>query len=96
MAKTFIPVQRTVSTATNAQDLLSLIARGRQYQEQLVKVKSIMDNCWATTDFTMLEAQFGLAAGQGAIVYPIIRDALLAWQGAGTFASNSTMIERIG
>lgn len=96
MAKDFIPVQRTVTTATNAQDLLSLISRGRSYQEQLIKVKSIMDHCWATTDFTQLEAQFGLAAGQGTIVYPLVRDSLLAWTGAGTFASNSTIIEKVG
>lgn len=96
MPKDFIPVARNVTTATNANDLLNLIAQGRAYQEQLQKVKSIMDHCWVTTDFVQMETQFGLATGTGATVYPLVRDALLAWTGAGTFASNVTLIERVG
>lgn len=96
MAKNFIRIDRTVTTAVYAQDLLSALAQIRNTHNQLLKVKGIMDNNWATTDFVDVETLFGIPTGQGQATYALVRDAVQALEGTIQSAANVTIIDRVG
>lgn len=96
MAKVFIKVDRTTTTAVYAQDLLSLISQIRATLNQLAKVKGIMDNNWATVDFADLEALFGIPTGSGQSVYALVRDSQKAFTGVAQDASALTLIDKVG
>lgn len=96
MAKTFIKIDRTVTTAPYATELLSLVTQLRTTINLLAKVKGIMDNNWATTDFVDLETLFGIPTGQGQAVYALVRDSQKAVTGVAQDASALTLIDKVG
>lgn len=96
MAKTFIKIDRTTTTAVYAQELLALVTHLRSTINQLAKVKGIMDQNWATTDFADLEALFGVPTGSGSAVYALVRDSQKAITGLATDASALTLIDKVG
>jgi len=92
MAKNFIKIDRSTSTAIYAQDLLAAITQLRSTLNQFTKVKGIMDTNWATTNFVDVEALFGVPTGQGSAVYALVRDSLLALQTTAPI----TIIDKVG
>ena len=56
------------------QQLMAIVGTIKQQQSRLHELKLNLDNMAAAPDFTLIEAQFGLVAGQGAILYNIIAD----------------------
>jgi hypothetical protein len=96
MAKVFIKIDRTTTTAVYANDLLSLLQQLRNTVNQLAKVKGIMDNNWVTTDFADLEALFGIPVGSGQAVYALVRDSQKAITGVAQDASALTLIDKVG
>lgn len=96
MAKVFIKIDRTTTTAVYANELLSLVTQLRATINQLAKVKGIMDNNWATTDFADLETLFGVPTGSGQAVYALVRDSQKAITGLATDASALTLIDKVG
>lgn len=93
MPKNFIQVSRVDSNAIFGPDLLALIAALRDVTQRLAKVKGIMDCNWTSTDFADLELRFGLAAGQGQVVYGLVRDVKAALDAQ---TDTQTLITRVG
>lgn len=64
-----------------------LVGAARQLNatyQQLDTLKRLMDQMVAGSDYTMLEAQFGLAAGQGVTAYNLVAGALAQIYNAGS------------
>lgn len=63
MAVTYIPID---NTKTLGIALLDLAKSARDFGEQLAAVQAVMAGMVDGTDYTVLEAQFGIPAGKGA------------------------------
>jgi len=96
MAKVFIRVDRTTTTAVYAGELLSLTTLLRNAINQVAKVKGIMDNNWAASDYADLETLFGVPVGSGASVYALVRDSQKALLGTAQDASATVLIDKVG
>ena len=88
----FIRIDQTVTTSTNAGDLVNMIKTLRKIIEQVEQVKGIMDHQTNGTVFTTLETMFGLPAGGGTIVYNLV----VGCRAAVRSPSTLEMIDRVG
>lgn len=75
MAATFVPIDTTKRLGSNLRRAVDVL---RDALDQLNKVKNIMDTQVDGTDYSVVEAQFGLPAGNGAAVYSLVTGALTA------------------
>lgn len=69
MAADFIPVNRAKQMGNS---LVRAADLTRELRELIDKLSDCSSHQWDTNDYTVLEAQFGLAAGQGANVLSLI------------------------
>ena len=96
MARVFIKVDRTVTTATHAALLLNYVNQLREAYELGVKVKAIMDNNQDGTIFTDIEALFGLPVGKGQAVYDLVNGSIGSMTGAFQVPDAKNITERVG
>lgn len=61
--------------------------------QQLDTLKRLMDQMVVGSDYTLLEAQFGLAAGQGVTAYNLVAGALAQIYNAGSGSCMSLMAQ---
>lgn len=96
MARDFIKVDRSVTTATQAGLLLSYVSALRQAYEIGTKCKAVMDHNNDGTVFTDIEALFGLPTGKGQTVYNLVNGSVGSMSGAFQVADAKNMTETIG
>lgn len=75
--------------------LTNLVSAINSARDQARTLKAIMDQEWAGSDYTQLESQFGLAAGQGSVVYGLVF-ALTGAGGALEAAAVTNFTDRLG
>ena len=96
MARDFIKVDRTTVTATHAQSLLSLVSAVRSAYEQGIRVRDIMNHNHDGSDFSDIEALFGLPAGKGQTVFDLVNGTVGSMTGQFQVADAKNMTETIG
>lgn len=96
MAQDFIRVDTSISTATYASHLLSLINQTRSLIDLAEKLKGIMDHNIAASDYTDVESLFGLTVGNGSPVYNLVAGSLAAMKGTAQSSDALTLIDRVG
>lgn len=64
------------STKRLGSELRQAINYGTAFDQQVVKLKEVMETMIDGTDYTRLETEFGLAAGKGETVYNLIAGAV--------------------
>jgi hypothetical protein len=96
MANDFIKLDRNNANATQCGALLNYISLLRQAYEMGMRVRSIMTHNNTGTDFTQLEALFGVPVGKGQQVFDLVNGSTGAM--VGTFQNNNcqTITEQVG
>lgn len=72
MAINYITVDREKSLGNQT---IAIVNTLREYQDKLRQLKEIMDNMTDGTDYTKIEAQFGLVTGKGQPLYNLVAGA---------------------
>lgn len=96
MARDFIKVDQSVSTATHANLILRYTRTLREAYELGKQVKAIMDHNQDGTVFTDIETLFGLPAGKGQIVYDLINGSVGSMEGVFQVADARNLTETLG
>ncbi len=81
MANNHVSVNTTVLRGASLQSLVFALQRARG---ELAQVKAVMDQCINGSDYTALEALYGLPAGTGQTVYNIVAGAKSVMETPGT------------
>jgi hypothetical protein len=66
------------STKRLGSELRQTVNYGTSFEQQLDKLKDIMDTMIDGTDYSRLETDFGLATGKGETVYNLVTGSLTA------------------
>ena len=69
MAKNNITVNRSFRQGA---DLVSVVESFRNATDKLKQLKEIMDNMTDASDWTVIEAQFGVPVGKGEVIYNLV------------------------
>jgi hypothetical protein len=85
MATTFIPIN---TGQRLGQQLRSAVDQLQAAKQALTKLKAIMDTQVNGSDYSMVESQFGLQAGQGQTCYNLV-------SGAGGDLAGSTNVTEL-
>lgn len=96
MARNFIKVDRTITTATHSGLLLQYASQLRQAYETGVRVKSIMGHNNDGANFADIEALFGLPAGKGQEVFDLVNGSVGSMEGAFQVDDANEITERLG
>ncbi len=96
MARDFIKIDTTTTTATQAPLLKNYVATLRQAYELGVRVKSIMSHNNDGSVFTDIEALFGLPAGKGQIVFDLVNGSIGSMEGTFQVDDAKEITERLG
>lgn len=96
MARTFIKVDTSQSSATHAGLLRAFVQQQRAAYEIGAKVRAIMSNNNDGTIFTDIEALFGLPAGKGQAVFDLVNGTVGAMEGTFTNNNGKSIGELIG
>lgn len=96
MARDFIKIDQTVSTATQAPLLKAYVAQLREAYEVGTRVKAIMTHNNDGTVFTDIEALFGLPAGKGQTVFNLVNGSVGSMEGTFQVADAKTITEQLG
>ncbi len=73
MAVTYIKVD--ISKRLGA-DLRQTVVHGAEFDERLNRLKDVMETMIDGTDYSRIETEFGLTAGQGQTVYNLVAGAV--------------------
>lgn len=84
----YIKIDTSTTTAIHAQRLKGGIRQLRQAYDEIIFIRRMMEHMTDETDFTTIEALFGLEVGKGAAVYTLVNN------GVGAGAKNLT--EQVG
>jgi hypothetical protein len=95
MAIDFIKVDTSTTTATEARSLISLRNALREAYEQVQLVLRVMGHLNDGSDFTEIEAKYGLTAGKGQIVFDLVNGSKGSMEGAFQVADVKTLTERL-
>lgn len=96
MARDFIKVDRTTTTATQAGSLLSFKDTLRSALEQGDKILAVMGHNNDGTVFTDIETLFGLPTGKGQTVFNFVNGSVGAMKGTFQNADSKNLTETIG
>lgn len=96
MARDFIKVDRTITTATQAVLLLQYKDVLRNAYELGQRVRAIMTHNNDGSVFTDIEALFGLPAGKGQVVFDLVNGSVGSMEGNFQVDDAKELTERIG
>ena len=68
-----------------AYKLREVVDQSQKYVEQGAALKAAMDQMIDGTDYSRIEAEFGLATGKGAIVYNLLSGSVAEWAADSNF-----------
>lgn len=84
----YIKINTNTTTAIHANNLKNGIRHLRQAYDEMLFIRRMMEHMTDETDFSTIEALFGLDAGKGSAVYSLVNNAV------GNGAKNLT--EQVG
>jgi hypothetical protein len=96
MARDFIKVDASKTTATYAAELLRYKELLRQAYDQGKKVLAVMGHLNDGSNFADIELLFGLAAGTGQTVFDLINGSVGSMEGTFQVSDAKTITERLG
>lgn len=96
MARDFIKIDTTTTTATQASLLKNYVATLRQAYELGQRIKAIMIHNNDNTVFTDIEALFGLPAGKGQTVFDLVNGSIGSMEGTFQNDDAKEITERLG
>jgi hypothetical protein len=96
MARDFIRIDRTTTTATHAGLLLQYAQQLRQAYQTGKHILAVMGHNNDEQDFTDIEALFGLPAGQGQAVFDLVNGSVGSMEGAFQVDDAKELSERLG
>lgn len=96
MALDYIVVDATTNTAKFAHNLINLTRQMRAAIDTLDAVKAVMDHSNDGSDFSQIEALFGLPDGDGQTVYDLVNGTRLALSGSAQNSNTLALIDRVG
>jgi hypothetical protein len=96
MARDFIKIDMTTSTATQASQLKSYVTQLRAAYEAGQRVKSVMEHNNDGTVFTDVEILFGLPAGKGQEVFDLVNGSVGSMEGKFMVDDAKEITERVG
>lgn len=96
MARDFIKIDTTTTTATQAGLLKGYVSALRNAYEIGTRVKAIMTHNNDGTVFTDIEALFGLPAGKGQTVFNLVNGSIGSMEGTFQVADAKTITESLG
>lgn len=96
MARDFIRVNRTTTLGTHANDLLRLVTSVRNAYEQGIRIRDIMNHNHDGSDFSDIEALFGLPVGKGQTVYDLVNGTIGSMTGQFQVADAKNLTETVG
>jgi hypothetical protein len=96
MARDFIKIDTSTTTATQAGLLKSYISQLRQAYETGARVRAIMTHNNDGTVFTDIEMLFGLPAGKGQEVFDLVNGSIGSMTGDFQTSDAKEITERVG
>jgi len=96
MARNFIKIDTTTTTATQTALLKNFVATLRQAYELGVRVKAIMGHNNDGSTFTDIEALFGLPEGAGQTVFDLVNGSIGSMEGTFQVDDAKEITERLG
>lgn len=96
MARDFIKIDSTIATATQAAELKALVSVLRDAYQRGKKVLAVMTHNNDGTNFTDIEALFGLPANKGQIVFNLINGAVGSMEGNFQVPDAKNLTETVG
>lgn len=96
MAKDYIKIDPTLNTATQAKLLQSYINQMRVTLELGERCIAIMGHNNDGSDFTMIEALFGLPVGKGQTVFNLVNGSVGSFKGTFQVADAKNITEQVG
>ncbi len=96
MARDFIKVDPTQSTATQARALLNYINTLASAIQQGKQILAVMGHNNDGTVFTDIETLFGLPAGKGQTVFNLINGSVGSFAGTFQVADATTITQSVG
>lgn len=88
MARDFIKIDTSITTAIHSGTLKNAVQQVRQAYDRIVFLKQMMDHMTDGTSYADVELYFGLPTGQGQAVYNLVNNSM------GAAAKNLT--EQVG
>ncbi len=96
MARDFIKIDVTLTTATQATLLRDYIVGLRQAYDRGKRIIAIMGHSNDGTVFTDIEPLFGLPAGKGQAVFNLVNGSIGSMEGTFQVADAKTITEQVG
>lgn len=96
MARDFIKIDTSTTTATQAPLLKSYVATLRQAYELGTRVKSIMQHNNDGSVFTDIETLFGVPTGKGQTVFDLVNGSIGSMEGTFQVDDAKEITERLG
>lgn len=96
MARDFIKIDSTITTATQAAELKSLVLALRDAYQRGKKILAVMGHNNDGTVFTDIESLYGLPTGKGQTVFNLINGAVGSMEGTFQVADAKNLTETLG
>lgn len=96
MARDFIKIDTSTTTATQAADLKQFVTVLRDAYQRGKKILAVMGHNNDGTVFTDIEALFGLPASKGQTVFNLINGAVGSMEGTFQVADAKNITETLG
>lgn len=96
MTRDFIPINISLTTATQASLLKSYVNTLTAAYEQGQRVLGIMSHNHDGTDFSDIEKLFGLPAGEGQVVFDLMNGSVGSMEGKFQVDDVKEITERLG
>jgi hypothetical protein len=81
MATTFVPISTSTRLGASLRRAVDTLESAKQ---QLENLKAVMETQISGSDYTLVESQFGLQAGQGQTAYNLVAGVVSDLHGANT------------
>ena len=96
MARDYIRVDSTTTTATQAADLKAFVSVLRDAYQRGKKIIAIMGHNNDGSNFADIEALYGLPAGKGQAVFDLVNGAVGSMEGTFQVDDAKELTERVG
>ena len=96
MAIDFIAIDRNVSTATYASEILQFKNKLKEAYQQGKYLLTVMGHNNDGTNFAPIETLFGIPTGSGNTVYDLLNGTIGSMEGTFQVSDAKTFIEKVG
>lgn len=96
MPRNYIVIDTTITTARRAQELKTFSQRLRETYELGARLRDVMQQMNDGTNFTDIEAHFGLPAGSGQLVFNMVTNTVDSLEGDIQSNDGKQFTQRVG